>query len=313
MGNSYLKNEEYQIENGILTKYFGEKKKLSIPSRIAGYKVSGIGSKALDMRSIDKLALQEGIEEVFEEAFPYNIVKNLILPSTLKAFGKNNFPPHFPENIVVYRVIPNVAWERIKNDCTRILNGAYLLNPGDLDDVIVDCIWNQCAKERLLPGEVNEQMMILFAAIGDREDIIFDSKAITSKDFMVGYLIRNKIFASVSQEVDNVDDYNYRNYESTRPPGVVLCKVTLDETFRDNDCVRIKVHFMHGIYYWMRIEKLKYNKKTYYISGKEFLNPSAQIPYIKKIEDVYDDSENKVSDKTKEIVLRKYNLLRSIP
>ena len=79
------------------------------------------------------------------------------------------------------------------------------------------------------------------------------------------------------------------------------------------DNVVVKAHFVKGVYYWLRLEKIIYKGKTYYVLSKEFLNPSNEIPYLKKVENIYTATEKEVKGKEKAMVLRKYNLLRNIP
>ena len=312
MGNGFFENEEYRIRNGVLEAYLGEKKKISVAPQISSYKIKKIGKKAFRSKNFDTLIIREGIEEIEEGAFSQSHIRSLILPTTVINIEKNIFSDDMPENIVISRRITKGRWNQIRNRCIPVASGYFLLKNQSTEDIGMDTILEIFSQKNLFPRVINENMMTLFS-MEDREDIVFDNKKIKSKDFMIGYLIRNGIYASVNEEVDSIDDYNFRNSGSTRARHVVLCKLFVDDDSTNCDCVIVKAYFVKGIYYWMRIEKIIFNGKTYYVSSKEFLNPDDKIPYMKKVEKVYDDTEFEVNGKVKEMVLRKYNLLRNIP
>lgn len=314
MEKSFFENEEYRIENGTLINYLGDKKKIGIPSQVAGYKIKSIGGYAFGSKQIDTLILREGIEKIEEGAFARTNIKNLILPSTINRMSDAVFFfNNIPNNIVVYRSFSQASWNRLRNNCISTVTGSFLLRTNFTEDEVLSSIFKICDRQMIDPCIVNEDMMTLFTISENREDIVFNEKKIKSQNLMTEYLIRNEIFASVSQEVDDVDDYNFRNAGSTRAQDVILCKVCLDDCNKSSDCVRLKFHFVKGIYYWLRIEKIILEGKKYYISSKEFLNPNDRVPYIKKVENVYDETEFKVKDETRKLVLRKYNFLRNIP
>ena len=313
MKDDIFENEEYKIKNGELTEYLVDKKKVIINANIEGHAVTTIGTGAFGNKKIDTLILQEGIKGISDLAFYRSNIKSLILPTTLTTVGSDFFRNNIPENIVVSRKMSKFKWNGLRKKCIPIVGGKLLLTNQHTGDKVLDAIIENYSIKNLFRSELEENMMTLFAVGKDREDIVFDSKRIKSKDFLVGYLIRCGIFLSVNENVDCSDDYNYRSYINHQAKDVVLCKLSVEDEGGSFDSVVIKAHFVKGTYYWMRIEKIIYKGKTFYISSREFLNPNDKIPYLKKVENVYDATEREVQGKDKEMVLKKYNLLRSIP
>ena len=78
-----------------ITKYSGSNTTLTIPSTIAGYKVTGVGSQTGSMvtrKSITKLVVPEGVTTIYKGAFRQRTtLTSISLPSTLTTIGDEAF------------------------------------------------------------------------------------------------------------------------------------------------------------------------------------------------------------------------------
>lgn len=313
MKNDFFENEEYKIKNGVLEEYLGEKKKVVINSSIDGHAVTKIGTFAFGTKKIDTLILQEGITEIQEAAFYRTYIKSLVLPTTITKIEKNIFHYYHPQNIVISRKMSKIKWNGIRKKCIPIVGEQFLLTNSHTGDYAFDAIIESYSQKNLFYYAIDESMMTLFSVGQDRADIVFDDKKIKSRGFMIQYLIRNGMLLTVNEETDCFDDNNYRSHNIRTAREIVLCKLSVEDEGNNWDNVVVKAHFVQGIYYFMRIEKIIYKGKTYYVSSREFLNPDKKVPYIKKVESVYNVAGMEVTEKEKEMVLKKYNLLRDIP
>lgn len=217
------------------------------------------------------------------------------------------------ENIVLSRKVSKDKWYRLIKNCIPLVNGGYLLTATTTEDEAINYVLDMNKDRRKLPGLLFPEMITLFSVYDNNEDVVFGSRKIRSKDFLISYLIRNNILLNVNSEIDYWDDYNYRNPKKISAQDVVLCKLYIDNECNNTENIHFKAYFIKGIYYWMRAEKIRYDDRFYYILSKEFLNPDPKIPYIKKVENVYDDVGYEVSAERKKLILRKYNLLRQLP
>lgn len=313
MGNDCFETSEYKIKNGTLIQYIGEKKKVSVAPNVAGHKLLRIGATAFQSKRLDTLILREGIEEIEAGAFSGSCIQSLMLPSTIKSISAESFLDDLPQTITISRKLSKYSWRQLQKNCIAVVDGYHLLNVRITGDAIFDTLLDIYANKAMLPGEVNEEMLTLFAVSQDRQDIVFADKKIKSQEVMRGYLIRNEICAAVNAEVDAMDDYNFRHSGSKHAGDVILCKIFVDNDASDSEHVMIKAQFVKGTYYWMRIEKIMLNGKAYFILSKEFLNADETLPYMKKFEGVYDEGAFEVKGDERKLVLRKYDLLRNVP
>lgn len=88
------KEYEYYIKNGeaILTKYVGESRTVTVPSKIAGYDVTKLEGTFYDNDKIEKVEISEGITVVGEHTFSNcdNLVK-VNLPDTITRLKQHAF------------------------------------------------------------------------------------------------------------------------------------------------------------------------------------------------------------------------------
>ncbi len=212
--DTFNKYFEYSIDNNgiVISKYKGEETNLTIPGIVDNKKVYKINSFAFESQPIIRLKIEEGIEEIEDNAFNrlYNLTE-VSLPASLKILGKNAF---------------NITYSLTKMDVNEanpyFKNGEY----GDLYSKDGKIIYRHLPSS-MTSFTIKEGVEIIYSGAFDSDytlkEIIFPSslKRIESLAFIDCYLVEELILNEGLEFIGSNAFFGCSSINEVRIPSTV--------------------------------------------------------------------------------------------
>ncbi len=108
-GNS---NQLYRFEEGVIYKYYGIKRKITIPEEINGEKVIKIGKAAFQGKKIEEIIFPKTLIYIDKFAFFKNQLSIVKFPEKLKKIGIGAF-----SNNKIKKIVFNKNLKTVSKDC----------------------------------------------------------------------------------------------------------------------------------------------------------------------------------------------------
>ncbi|GEM_PF-3351566 len=138
-------DDDFIIEDGVITAYLGPHGKIQIPSVIQGQNITAIGERAFENRMLADVALPEGITHIGPYAFSRNYLTNIELPESVVEIGEYAFQQNQLEQVIIPSGVSDISDHSFYNNkltavslpdgITRIGVSAFRVN--QLDNLVL--------------------------------------------------------------------------------------------------------------------------------------------------------------------------------
>lgn len=314
--NTYI-DRRFLAAEDTLIQYFGADESMSLPARLGNVQIKRIGSGSICNNKLSYLSVPEGVETIGSNAvLTGNLLKTLVLPSTLRNIGDNAFGEFTDIQTIKFNGLgySEQQYRTLEQNSVRI-NGTKMLALNMPDHELFYNIENRSMKfAKFIPVSFG----CLFKQ-NEPSTCLSDSYELLNTDgglkkywenSMIKTVIKSGKESYIHNETENRNDLDSVENSKLAPEKTAVFVYDAEKTKFSGDMVYLDAKILRAYWFWQSVVPIKDGSSMYYLYRRCYLTDSEAIKYVTMDMGIFDSGGNTVEKERATEIYEKYEFMR---